>query len=60
MSTETDAARRAAAEENRRKYPEAVAFVDAVRKHFPDAKVTYIGEVRESTNAKLRSATRGQ
>lgn len=26
-------------EENRRKYPELAAWVDEVRKHFPDAKV---------------------
>tara|TARA_B100001059_G_C17777869_1_gene552342 strand:+ start:69 stop:221 length:153 start_codon:yes stop_codon:yes gene_type:complete len=30
------------AEENRRKYPEIAKFIDEVRKHFPDARVTSI------------------
>lgn len=36
---ETDEQRRQR-EENRRKFPEFAAFVDEVRKHFPEAKVT--------------------
>jgi hypothetical protein len=36
--TESDEEKRQR-EENRRKHPEIAAFVDEVRKHFPDAKV---------------------
>ena len=32
--------------ENRRRYPEAAAFVDAVRKLWPEAKVVRIGPSR--------------
>ena len=41
------------AEENRRRFPEVAAFVDAVRKHWPDAQVTYLGA------SKLQPATDG-
>jgi alkanesulfonate monooxygenase SsuD/methylene tetrahydromethanopterin reductase-like flavin-dependent oxidoreductase (luciferase family) len=32
--------------ENRRRFPEAAAFVDAVRKLWPEARVTYVGPPR--------------
>lgn len=31
------------AEENRRRFPEVAAFVDAARRFWPDAQVTYLG-----------------
>ena len=34
-------------EENRKKYPWAADFVDAVRERWPAAKVKYLGERRE-------------
>jgi hypothetical protein len=34
------------AEENRRRYPEIAAWVDAVRKEFPGAWVSYFGPPR--------------
>lgn len=41
------------AEENRRRFPEVAAFVDAVRKIWPEAQVTYMGP------SKLQPATDG-
>lgn len=41
-------AKQALAEANRRRYPEAAAAVDHVRKYWPDAKVVYLGKVRET------------
>lgn len=34
------------AEENRRRFPEVAAALDEVRKFFPEAQVTYMGEPR--------------
>lgn len=41
------------AEENRRRFPEVAAALDEVRKFFPEAQVTYMGEPR----SKLQPAT---
>lgn len=46
VRVETDPVRAEQQRRNREQYPEAAAFVDAVRAVWPEAVVTYLGPVR--------------
>ena len=46
------------AEENRRRFPEVAAALDAVRKYFPDAQVIYMGEPRSKLQPLSNDADR--
>ena len=46
-------AREEAAKQNRLRYPEAAQFVDDVRSIFGGAKVTYLGDPRPETIARM-------